>query len=214
MGRAVRPTGTGGIGLAAEDFVRAIASGITSRRGWTSRHPARPPPPPGGARGRSPRRPPEWTTRSAGRRSHRTMLVSGCSNATRGGFKRPRPNSFRRGEPRERGAPVMRRRGLEPPPGYPGPGPQPLTRVSYPSYASRSSDASADLDGMDDLDAATASLPDAAVRSRYAGTRSAFARSRRPRSSAVASSWRGSSGARTGPVVSPMSAHAVLTAAE
>jgi hypothetical protein len=80
------------------------------------------------------------------------MLVSGCSNATGGGFKRPRPNSFRRGEPRERGAPVMRRRGFEPPPTKCGPGPHFVTRLSDPSHASRTSDASADLDRLDVID--------------------------------------------------------------
>ena len=48
----------------------------------------------------------------------------------------------------------------------------------------------------------------------YAVTGLACARSRRPPSSAVASSSRASSGARTGPVASPTSAQAVLTAAE
>jgi hypothetical protein len=62
--------------------------------------------------------------------------------------------------PPRRGFP-MRRRGLEPPPTKCGPGPQPVTRVSDPSCASRASrasDASAFPDArdvLDDLDVAT-----------------------------------------------------------
>jgi len=50
------------------------------------------------------------------------------------------------------GAFTMRRRGLEPPPGYPGPGPQPGNRVSDTSYASDASRSSTNLDVMDVMD--------------------------------------------------------------
>src|SRR4051794_40645324 len=73
----------------------------------------------------------------------------------------------------------MRRRGLEPPPIKCGPGPQPwrarVTRVSDPSYASISSRASGNLDGldvMDDLDVAmrlVITMPESLVAGGVAG---------------------------------------------
>ena len=94
-----------------------------------------------------------WLRRRAGVTARRSVVSR--KSAPPGGGERPRT----RKSPANAGLSLMRRRGLEPPPGYPGPGPQPLvTRVSDPSYASISSRTSALLDAsdaMDDLDVAT-----------------------------------------------------------
>jgi hypothetical protein len=61
--------------------------------------------------------------------------------------------------PPERGFHEMRRRGLEPPPGYPGPGPQPGNRgvicVHFASERPPSCAGADDMDWSDDLDVAT-----------------------------------------------------------
>ena len=79
--------------------------------------------------GRVPRlRPPEpWPVRRSTTRGAPAPVTAGKPRRRRRSRTRTRPAqaTFQKEKPRLCGAFAMRRRGLEPPPGYPGPGPQP-----------------------------------------------------------------------------------------
>jgi hypothetical protein len=153
MGRAVRPTGTGGIrladgGLRAPRSRRGSPADVGGRRGIqrgfhrllealeVARLVGRP--------GERPGLPGDAPTARCWSQAVRTRQGEASSAPAR--------TASERGEPRERGAPVMRRRGFEPPPTKCGPGPHFVTRLSDPFHASRTSDASADLDRLDVID--------------------------------------------------------------